>query len=168
MTGHPPLRGIPDIPNLGWEGGALKEGPRTGVCLAADQTSRSEGGDPVAGQISGDVGPRTGVGLVADQTSCSEGAGPVAGQTSCNVGTPPEQQRGEVKAGAMRRRKAAASPPGPPLTTAARREASPPGPPLAKTCPLAPPLKEWLPDIPKTGWEEGPGAEDAGDEGARG
>ena len=89
-----PLKGwIPDIPSLGWEGGALKEGPGTGVCLAAEQTRSSEGAGPVADQISGDVGPTH------------------------------EQQRGEAKAEATRRRKAAASPPGPPLEKTQKTEA---------------------------------------------
>jgi len=59
---------------------------------------------------------------------------------------------------------AAVSPPGLPLAkarTKAEAVVSPPGLPLAKTRTkakaktTAPPLEEWLPDIPKSGWEGG-------------
>ena len=44
---------------------------------------------------------------------------------------------------------------GPPLETAARREASPPGPPLAKKCPLVPPSRNGFQTFPKQGGRRG-------------
>ena len=93
----------------------------------------------------------------------------MAGQTSCDMGPLPEQQGGEAKAEATARRKARRARPVPPWRRRRGEPARAPTgddgeergetarAPSGKDMSPSPPLKEWLPDIPKTGGRRGSG-----------
>ena len=71
-------------------------------------------------------------------------SGDLDGQTSGDLDAPPEQQRGEVRAEC----EPAWAP-----TGEGRERDEPTRPPLGEA--HSHPLEEWLPDIPKSGWEGG-------------